>query len=47
MFGENSSYVIIFLYLNWTEATKIETIMKSNETVHDKCSLDIVLKEIA
>jgi hypothetical protein len=24
MFGENSSYVIIFLYLNWTEATKIE-----------------------
>jgi hypothetical protein len=24
MFGENSSYVTIFLYLNWTEATKIE-----------------------
>jgi hypothetical protein len=23
-FGENSSYVTIFLYLNWTEATKIE-----------------------
>jgi hypothetical protein len=23
-FGENSSYVINFLYLNWTEATKIE-----------------------
>ena len=24
MFGEKSSYVTIFLYLNWTEATKIE-----------------------
>jgi hypothetical protein len=24
MFGENSSYVTNFLYLNWTEATKIE-----------------------
>ena len=24
MFGENSSYVTIFLYLNWTEAIKIE-----------------------
>jgi hypothetical protein len=24
MFGENSSYVTIFIYLNWTEATKIE-----------------------
>jgi hypothetical protein len=24
MFGENSSYVTIVLYLNWTEATKIE-----------------------
>ena len=24
MFGENSSHVTIFLYLNWTEATKIE-----------------------
>jgi hypothetical protein len=24
IFGENSSYVTIFLYLNWTEATKIE-----------------------
>jgi hypothetical protein len=25
----------------------LKTIMKSNETVLDKCSLDIVLKEIA
>ena len=24
MFGENSSYVTICLYLNWTKATKIE-----------------------
>ena len=24
MFAENSSYVTIFLYLNWTEAIKIE-----------------------
>jgi hypothetical protein len=61
MFGENSSYVTIFLYLNRTEATKIEwklwkwpcyfetiySLKHMYETVLDKCSLDIVLKEIA
>jgi hypothetical protein len=38
MFGENSSYVTIFLYLNWTEATKIKwkpnTFLKSFFTMH-------------
>jgi hypothetical protein len=49
MFGENSSYVTIFLYLNWTEATTIEWKLwkwhRYFETISSR--LDIVLKEIA